>query len=104
MLRRVVDVMEGLFTFHFLSGIGLADRLTYSSPLSRVDVCPLGQALSKEIWRAGFLDCPSSCSPDTAWEDCQCECDAGKIGSRTPLQVRASSKGFVFSHCFVRYR
>lgn len=46
------------------------------------------QALSKDIWRAGFLTCPESCSPETPWRQCTCKCDAGVIGTRTAAQVR----------------
>ncbi|CBJ26075.1 tyrosinase-like protein 2 [Ectocarpus siliculosus] len=49
------------------------------------------QALSKELWRSGFLDCPDTCSMDTPWEDCQCQCDAGAIGSRSAAQVLQES-------------
>lgn len=49
------------------------------------------QALSKELWRAGFLTCPRSCTMDTPWKDCQCQCDAGKIGTLSPAQVLARS-------------
>lgn len=28
---------------------------------------------------------------DTAWQDCQCQCDAGKFGNRSPVQVLAES-------------
>lgn len=34
------------------------------------------QALSKELWRTGFVKCPETCSMDTAWQDCQCTYDA----------------------------
>lgn len=27
----------------------------------------------------------------TQWQDCQCECDAGKIGNRSPQQVLSES-------------
>eukprot|EP00752_Nemacystus_decipiens_P016248 g14528.t1 len=49
------------------------------------------QALSKELWRTGFLDCPSTCSMETAWKDCQCLCDAGKMGTRSAAQVLMES-------------
>lgn len=49
--------------------------------------CICFQALSKELWRAGFLDCPMECTFDMPWQDCQCECDAGKIGTRSPAEV-----------------
>lgn len=32
-----------------------------------------------------------TCSHDTPWRECQCECDAGKIGNRSPAQVLAES-------------
>lgn len=34
------------------------------------------QALSKELWRTGFVKCPESCSMETAWQNCQCTYDA----------------------------
>lgn len=49
------------------------------------------QALSKELWRTGFLDCPSNCSMETPWKDCQCLCDAGKMGNRSAAQVLKES-------------
>ena len=49
------------------------------------------QALSKELWRAGFLTCPLTCSMETPWTECQCQCDAGKIGTLSPAQVLAIS-------------
>lgn len=50
------------------------------------------QALSKELWRAGFLKCPESCTMDMPWQDCQCQCDAGKIGNLSPAEVLAQSE------------
>lgn len=50
------------------------------------------QALSKELWRAGFLTCPTSCTMDMPWQDCQCQCDAGKIGNLSPAEVMAISE------------
>ena len=50
------------------------------------------QALSKELWRAGFLSCPESCTMDMPWQDCQCQCDAGKIGNLSPAEVLAQSE------------
>jgi len=46
------------------------------------------QALSKELWRAGYIACPDTCSMDTAWEDCQCEFDAGSYkGGKTSYEI-----------------
>ncbi|CAN0103275.1 unnamed protein product, partial [Pylaiella littoralis] len=45
-------------------------------------------ALSKELWRAGFIVCPNTCSlEDDPWQDCQCQCDAGIIGTRSAKEV-----------------
>lgn len=49
------------------------------------------QALSKDLWRGGFLTCPSSCSMDTPWRQCTCQCDAGRIGTRSAAEVLAES-------------
>merc|ERR1711988_130697 len=39
-------------------------------------------------WRAGYISCPDSCEMDTAWEDCQCEFDAGSYeGEKTSYEI-----------------
>lgn len=46
------------------------------------------QALSKELWRAGFIVCPDTCSlEDTPWQECQCQCDAGVMGNRSAQEL-----------------
>lgn len=37
------------------------------------------QALSKELWRAGFVECPERCAMTTPWRDCQCQCTPGSL-------------------------
>lgn len=72
---------------------------TSRTPVPSFSVRPAGclltlfqkQALSKELWRTGFLDCPSNCSMETPWKDCQCLCDAGKMGNRSAAQVLKES-------------
>ncbi|CAM9472098.1 unnamed protein product, partial [Hapterophycus canaliculatus] len=49
------------------------------------------RALSKELWRTNFLNCPDSCDMDKAWTECQCQCDAGAMGNRSAAQVLQES-------------
>jgi len=34
------------------------------------------QALSKELWRVDYVQCPQTCATDTPWRECQCKCPA----------------------------
>jgi hypothetical protein len=46
------------------------------------------QALSKDLWRTGFLECPETCDlASTPSKHCKCECraDVWSIGSREVL-------------------
>lgn len=45
------------------------------------------QALSKELWRAGFVQCPDTCSMDTPWKECQCLCAADALEGLEPYDV-----------------
>jgi hypothetical protein len=36
------------------------------------------QALSKDVWRSGFLECPESCELNVPWEKCRCTCPTEK--------------------------
>lgn len=38
------------------------------------------QALSKDLYRAGFVECPEQCSMDTPWRECECRCSAETVG------------------------
>mmetsp|Transcript_19158 Transcript_19158/g.24856 ORF Transcript_19158/g.24856 Transcript_19158/m.24856 type:complete len:656 (-) Transcript_19158:256-2223(-) len=45
------------------------------------------QALSKELWRADYIQCPESCSMDVSWQDCKCECSPEKINGKAPYDI-----------------
>lgn len=45
------------------------------------------QALSKNLWRAGFVTCPDECDMTTAWEDCQCTCDPNATAGLKPYEI-----------------
>lgn len=45
------------------------------------------QALSKELWRAGYVTCPQACSMDTPWQDCQCQCSSKSIGDEESYHI-----------------
>ena len=45
------------------------------------------QALSKELWRKNYVTCPSVCSMDTPWRECQCECSTETLAGKTAYEV-----------------
>jgi hypothetical protein len=45
---------------------------------SAMDFVHITQALSKELWRKGFMQCPTYCAMDTPSSECACTCDAAR--------------------------
>ncbi|KAJ8605154.1 hypothetical protein CTAYLR_000502 [Chrysophaeum taylorii] len=45
------------------------------------------QALSKELWRAGYIECPDACSMDTPWQECQCQCTAESLRGKAAYEI-----------------
>jgi hypothetical protein len=45
------------------------------------------QALSKVLWRYGYVNCPDSCSMTDAAADCQCTCSAESLAGKTSLEI-----------------
>jgi hypothetical protein len=52
-----------------------------------LDVAHSIQALSKELWRVGFVTCPENCSMDTSAADCSCEKDMEAIEGKSFSQM-----------------
>ena len=42
---------------------------------SAMDFVHITQALSKELWRKGFMQCPEYCAMDTPSSECACTCE-----------------------------
>jgi len=49
------------------------------------------QALSKILWRDGFVSCPESCDMTTAAADCQCTCTAESLSGKTAAEVLSAA-------------
>ena len=64
-----------------------AERLNHKGSPAVLSFAHEIQALSKNLWRTGFVTCPDSCSMDTAWQDCQCTCDADAIAGMKSYDV-----------------
>jgi len=64
-----------------------AERLNHQGSPAVLSFAHEIQALSKNLWRTGFVTCPESCSMDTAWTDCQCSCDADAIAGMRSYDV-----------------
>ena len=47
--------------------------------------------MSKNLWRQGYVQCPESCSADSAVSDCQCSCPVAATGDQTSLEVLEES-------------
>lgn len=47
------------------------------------------QALSKDLWRAGYVECPDFCSMDTPWRDCQCQCTQASLAGKESYDILA---------------
>jgi len=45
------------------------------------------QALAKELWRTGFIKCPTTCDMDTAWQKCQCIFDPKEGEGMTSYEI-----------------
>lgn len=56
------------------------------------------QAMSKEIWRAGYMSCPSSCGFEVPASSCRCQCDARMVESSHPYDILVDSE--IMPHLF----
>jgi len=45
------------------------------------------QALSKMLWREGYVTCPETCDMADAAADCQCTCSAESLKGKTAMEV-----------------
>ena len=45
------------------------------------------QALSKELWRAGYVECPGSCDMADSWKSCQCQCTPKSVAGKTSYEI-----------------
>ena len=48
--------------------------------------------MSKEIWRAGFIQCPETCGFQTPAKDCQCACDPALVEAAHPYDILVQSE------------
>jgi hypothetical protein len=49
------------------------------------------QALSKDLWRAGFLTCPDFCDMDTPSSECACTCAAPTLDGQPVYEILRDS-------------
>jgi hypothetical protein len=49
------------------------------------------QALSKILWRTGYVTCPGSCDMTAAAADCQCTCDADALRGKEAAAILAET-------------
>jgi len=45
------------------------------------------QALSKVLWRYGYVECPEQCAMTDAAADCQCTCSASSLKGKSSLDI-----------------
>jgi len=45
------------------------------------------QALSKMLWREGYVTCPDTCAMADAAADCQCTCNAESLKGKTSMEI-----------------
>jgi len=45
------------------------------------------QALSKELWRSGYVICPESCSMDTPAKECMCSCTQETLEGKSAYEI-----------------
>ena len=51
------------------------------------------QALSKELWRGGYVQCPSTCDMAVPWSSCLCQCPTSVMDGTTPSYDILDSAG-----------
>ena len=78
---HIHETMGGSWNHYF------AERNSHNTAPAILTFAHEIQALSKELWRAGFVQCPDTCSMDTPWKECQCLCAADALEGLEPYDV-----------------
>ena len=65
----------------------LAERLNHEGSPAVLNFAHEIQALSKELWRTGYVACPGDCDMSLSWEDCQCRCTPQSLDGKTSYEV-----------------
>ncbi|CAM9254244.1 unnamed protein product [Phaeothamnion confervicola] len=77
---HIHETVGGSWNHFYMRETGSAGPVVY-------DFAHLMQALTKELWRAGFLTCPNHCGSGAPWRECQCTCDAASLRGLSPYDV-----------------
>jgi len=84
---HIHELMGGSWNSHYAEELGLENPhpaiLTFSHEI---------QAMSKELWRNGYIVCPDHCSMDTPSSECKCECTEQSLKGKSAYEILDDSK------------